>query len=335
MAKVETQEQVDELLRVQEIIERGIFEHPTMRFFCVDVDEEMARALLHFNRTPEAGKKATNRRLSKVRVKLYADEVRQGGWRLSPQPIVFASNTAANEEELIDGQHRLMAILVVARDMPSVSVPMVICVGADHPAMAVIDRGKARLLKDDLAMGGYSNSSALGSALKMLVCYHDVPFVSMPTWEKYKISPTAWEDELAKYPNLVQALNETKEAKSLVAWPVVAVMYVLIAREHDIFVATEFIAGLAKGEMMEGTDPRLRFRNFISQEASKASKYKWTVLELLGLAILAFNAWIAKDDSFRPSSGRDQVNRGSARVVNPWFPRLRGPLSDEEKILKL
>lgn len=83
--------------------ERKILEIPKHRIFCgvVEVSPEVAQKLLSNN--PE------NRPIEEDRVREYADKMRRGEWKEKMHggsPLIVMK-----EGELINGQHRLMAVV--------------------------------------------------------------------------------------------------------------------------------------------------------------------------------------------------------------------------------
>jgi hypothetical protein len=96
-------------------------------------------------------KNTKNRRVNDARVKQYCHDMANGTWELSPTPISFDS-----KGELLDGQHRLLAIV-----MSKTTVRMF--VAYDVPGDAVFDQGLPRSSADSLYLRGkidkiYSNT---------------------------------------------------------------------------------------------------------------------------------------------------------------------------------
>jgi hypothetical protein len=85
-----------------------------------------------------------NRCISDARVRLYAEEMRQKNWMLVNQGIGFSY-----EGKLIDGQHRLWAIVEMNRP-----VTLLIVRGLDPKAQGAVDKGRGRTLSDELTMRG-------------------------------------------------------------------------------------------------------------------------------------------------------------------------------------
>jgi hypothetical protein len=79
-----------------------------------------------------------NRPLDQKRVQAFADDIRLGRWQTTHQGIALSK-----DGRLLDGQHRLSAIVVAQR-----SVQMMVFHGVDPRTFTVMDRGKPRTLRD-------------------------------------------------------------------------------------------------------------------------------------------------------------------------------------------
>lgn len=94
--------------------------------------------------TPEIAAKyltaniANNRHIEERRVNEYAREMKCGDWILTHQGIAFGKNGA-----LIDGQHRLMAII-----RANIPVKMTVTRDVDEKSLFVLDIGRARSSRD-------------------------------------------------------------------------------------------------------------------------------------------------------------------------------------------
>ena len=87
-------------------------------------------------------KNIKNRSIRKQVVEAYAREIKRGTFVLTHQGIAFDENG-----QLIDGQHRLMAI--AASGTP---VKMVVSRGVVPTALTVVDRGASRTIRDVIAL---------------------------------------------------------------------------------------------------------------------------------------------------------------------------------------
>ena len=136
--------------KVRQWIERG----RTERFVIeADVCPAMASALLDRN--------ADNRFARQSTVDDYAAAMRRGEWFVNGQNIIVANNG-----ELNDGQHRLLAI--IDADMV---VTMGIQFGVERATRATLDLGRKRTLSDHFAMAGHLNSNILAASVRLAWCY--------------------------------------------------------------------------------------------------------------------------------------------------------------------
>lgn len=104
--------------------------------------------------TPELAKEwlesaGTNRGISQNRVKTYAEDMKNGNWQYNGEEIKF------NESgELIDGQHRLHAII-----RANTPVKMDVKFGVPDN-VTLLDRGRPRSVADILRVGGMEKALA-------------------------------------------------------------------------------------------------------------------------------------------------------------------------------
>lgn len=104
-----------------------------------------------------------NRAISNSKVKEYADSMKAGKWVLNGEGVLFDSNS-----KLIDGQHRLSAIILSA-----ITLPLLIIRGIDDPkAFETIDRGKKRTVSDIVGMEGIKRSALTAAVAKRLVAWN-------------------------------------------------------------------------------------------------------------------------------------------------------------------
>lgn len=120
----------------------------------VTITPDMAKAMLEKNME-------SNRRLNHQTVKRYARIMKAGGWNLTHQGIAFD-----DKGELIDGQHRLQAIV-----MANVPITMMVTYGVEHRDgdAFTIDTGTKRTTQNIIQISGitdevYKNMSSYVSA---------------------------------------------------------------------------------------------------------------------------------------------------------------------------
>lgn len=111
-------------------------ENASLEIFLASVTPELAQKLLKFNL-------GNNRDISKSAVTKYAKKMQQGQWKISA-PITFSK-----EGYLIDGQHRLNAVVKA-----EISVPFMMMLGVPLEAAENIDRGRRRTITDVSRLAG-------------------------------------------------------------------------------------------------------------------------------------------------------------------------------------
>lgn len=99
-----------------------------------------------------------NRPLSRGVIADYVAAMVAGEWLLNGESIKFD-----REGWLVDGQHRLAAILKSNR-----TIPFVVIRGLDPEVFKTLDTGKKRSAGDVLAIKGVKNPNAVGGAMRLL-----------------------------------------------------------------------------------------------------------------------------------------------------------------------
>jgi len=102
-----------------------------------------------------------NRRIRPAVVDKYTKDIQNGNWLLTADAIRFDS-----DGKLIDGQHRLLAIVQAGRP-----VKTVVARGVDHGVASVIDTGAARNLANVLTWLGEKYATDLGAVIVKCIRY--------------------------------------------------------------------------------------------------------------------------------------------------------------------
>ena len=118
------------------------------------------------NITPEKARKylegnLINRSVKERRVLAYAEDMKKGAWQLNGESIRFDKNG-----RLIDGQHRLLAVIKA-----QVAVPMVITTDVDED-ITIFDRGVCRSVTDSLQLEGVDRSIANSDCVAIAKLYY-------------------------------------------------------------------------------------------------------------------------------------------------------------------
>lgn len=116
----------------------------------VDVTPELAQQWLALNRH--------NRALRERQADLYATDMSNGDWRWTGETIKFATDGS-----LIDGQHRLRAVIIA-----DVTVPFLVVRGLNAAVQEDVDRGLPRKFYDVLRLRGEVNAAVLGALVRQV-----------------------------------------------------------------------------------------------------------------------------------------------------------------------
>ncbi len=114
----------------------------------IDVTPELAQRWLALNRH--------NRSLRERQADLYATDMTNGDWRWTGETIKFA-----DDGSLIDGQHRLRAVVIA-----EVTVPFLVVRGLEAQAQEDVDRGLPRKFYDVLKLRGEINAAGLAALIR-------------------------------------------------------------------------------------------------------------------------------------------------------------------------
>lgn len=247
-----------------------------MRMEIVDVSPETAAAWLTHN--------TSNRPLSKGTVQQLAAQIRRGEWQLTHQGIAFDEDGG-----LIDGQHRLAAIVKAGSP-----VPLTVTHGVPRAAFTVMDTGRKRTGRDTLALAGESNATHLAAALRGLHLYLNAPDSA---WSGG--SSVTSNDQLLvmleKHPGVREALPHGiafNRACRITTTAATIGWYVTTRTRPDID-QSAWQDGVVTGALLESGDPRLTLRNTMLGLASgKAHRRRDDSREHLLYYLKSWNAWV-------------------------------------------
>lgn len=118
-----------------------------------------------------------NRKVARSVVDKYARDMSEGRWKFTGDAIRFDV-----EGTILDGQHRLMAVV-----KSGVPLTAVVVYGLPTSTREVIDTGKARTTSDVVGMAGVSNSVRVVGAARMLMIYKLDAWKNKPTLSSSEI----------------------------------------------------------------------------------------------------------------------------------------------------
>lgn len=260
----------------------------------VDVTPELAETWL--SRNPK------NRNLQRAVVDSYARDIEAGRWRLNGETIKFGPSGV-----LLDGQHRLSAVI-----QANTAVPMVIVRNLGNDVMATVDTGAKRSYADALKLAGEENTSTLPAVVRRAVMWER----GMRT-NTGAIKPTALEmdDFLARQPGIRASADLASRLASRERLPasVIGLCHFLFAK-IDADAATWFFLRVADGDGIPATDPISVLRNRVVKLRVSGGRVNET--EGLALTIRAWNA-------HRAGETRTKLQMPKGGLTNENFPEPR------------
>jgi hypothetical protein len=255
------------------------------------------------------GRNAENQRLRRDgRVDQYARDMATGHW-----PITGDTIKVTADNRLIDGQHRLAAVM-----QAEVTVPMLIAYGVDPAVMPVLDTGAARTFADTLRVqsGGLGNRTLVAALARRIVQWERGNYLGQtgtgneaPTHSemlgRYEKEPTVFAAAAARGSDVSKAGLGQGTASGTAFFLFTGIDS---ERGHQFF--DQYIIGT---NLDTQTHPILALRNRITRSRRDE---RLRTAEQLALFIRAWNAW--RED--RPL-GTVVVTSGGRRLTNQNFPQ--------------
>ncbi|EJB0396213.1 chromosome partitioning protein ParB [Vibrio parahaemolyticus] len=161
-----TPTQLEEIFKVNAKYYAGIKAvQTTLKHATIFISPQLARNMLTFSSRGSVNKKNKNRRLSKTKVRKYAESMKRREWCLTGEPIIISY-----EGEILNGHHRLEA---ACEACVGFIAPITYGV-TDDLSFAHIDVGNIRSRSQVLEMAGVKVSASVLSRVAMLAKAYDM-----------------------------------------------------------------------------------------------------------------------------------------------------------------
>jgi hypothetical protein len=232
-----------------------------------------------------------NRGIRPSVVDAYARYMKAGRWILNGDPIRFD-----HDGKLIDGQHRLLAI--IAADVP---IKSFVVRDLGDEAFITLDSGIKRTMGDELTFDQEKNVIALGAALQQLMRY-EAGILDKGT--ALKATRHEQKDALARHGEIRDSIHYGQMTKAMLRHSLGTTLHYLFSRK-DRVLADEFFVKLAQGTNLKPDDPIYLLRERLMRENIKGGKTRLMPREVLALVIKAWNAK-RKDETPRALKWRGQ-----------------------------
>ncbi len=221
-----------------------------------------------------------NRSVRRGLVSFLKDEILDGRWQPNGATIVFS------KDRLLDGQHRLLAVVAAKKPIRSLVVH-----GVPSEYFSTIDIGTPRRPADVLQMKGEKNVSKLAGAVMWVLRYHDGIMLAGK-----RMSATRVEQFLDSNRTIRKSLEICLDIK-LMNVSVAAACHFMFHKKDETL-ADLFINGIKTGFTRSDGDPFFGFRErMIENQASAAKLHPVYVMALM---IKAWNLMRKKDKLEEP-----------------------------------
>jgi hypothetical protein len=236
----------------------------------VMVTPELAKQLLEKNNH--------NRPVSESRVSYYARQIEDGDWKLNGESIIVAKDGT-----LLDGQHRLLAIIEAG-----IPIQALIVRNVDRETFATIDGGSVRSIADIYGIDGEEHPKTLAAAARYL---DNLIAGRGAGTDRGRLAPEHARRVIKDHPGLKNSLwfvTLTRPRLRGVSEALLVALHYLFAQK-SVIGADLFIDQIIKGVSLKEKNPAYLFRQFVinSQLARKKLPASLASTKL----IKAWNEW--------------------------------------------
>lgn len=213
-----------------------------------------------------------------------AFDISSGRWQLTPQTV-----SVATDGTLLDGQHRLSAI-VKARQ----SVPLMLATECPPEIFSAIDTGVSRSAGDLLRIQGISNYNNIAALIRAVTLYNKTPHLvwtaTCYTLSKqgildiYKSDPTGWSQS-------VEYFKKAKAYKFAHPTALASLHYLCANKSSDEeALVSQYIDLFISGELLAPGSPILAIRNYMTNYYAVAATTRRCQFQL-ACHIKSFTYW--------------------------------------------
>lgn len=230
-----------------------------------------------------------NRKRKEKTVIAYAREMLAGNWQLNGETLIFNRDGC-----LIQGHHRMNAVLAAAKVKPMIEVPMLVVRGVDVEAFDTLDQGSKRSVADVLYIRGESYHIVLASVVRYIgVIEQGGHWNAQFSVREIEAGLAAhsraryWSRELGKSP--VRRFMPSMFASVLT----------LADEKHSTRKAQEFFNKVESGESLADGDPALTLRRRFLEARSKRAATRMTGAAALHYICAAWNHNLAGEPLYK------------------------------------
>lgn len=247
----------------------------------------------------------SNRDVTLARVEQYAEDIRRGAWIVNGEAIKIS-----RDGEVLDGQHRLLAVLQAEAPITSVLIT-----GLPPEAQESMDQGRPRTFADVLKLRGEKDYNVLAATVRIVATY-ERSGIPLPG---YIFSPS--NQQLSATLKRNPGIRDSRQLANRIRQPwlnvsVVAAMHYLFSavNEDD---ANGFFTQLLTDEHPAAPIAALRAR--LLAEHHDIEHPRSHVRTRIAYVVKTWNAWQDGDDDVELSWLNDEP-----------FPKISGLADDQE-----
>ena len=224
-----------------------------------------------------------NRKLRPHKVNEIVHDILSGRWMLNPQPIAIATNGL-----LLDGQHRLQAIVLANQ-----SVPLMMATDCPPECFKTIDIGIVRTNGDFFKIEGIKNPNNISPVIRYVEFYKKIPHLiwnhsSLPL-SKTEIHDLYMEQQSFYDMAIEFALRAYQRCRQVNP----SILAALIALCENTELACEFAEHLGSGAGLKSTSPIYVWRQVLINGNVQRSRTHGMANSQLMMAgfIKSYNCW--------------------------------------------
>lgn len=230
-----------------------------------------------------------NRPISKLYVAQLVETINRGDWRANAETIKVAKNGS-----LLDGQHRLQAIVNSGK-----TVPVLLAEGVDDDVFDTIDTGKRRSAADTLGVMGISEYAAKAAAVRLILILSEDNPTFRENYSNHQIRE--WVEAFGTDLEPFMPLARKTYGTQLVDKSTVVGLSYFMAQKTNMREIEQFWERVADGAGLAKGHPILALRKRLMEQrmAGKAKLPRQTVIALI---IKAWNK-TRKNNMLNPRAG--------------------------------
>ena len=268
----------------------------------------------------ENSKDIQNRHVNEKHVAWMADQMKAGKWTLNGEAIILD-----DEEQVIDGQHRLWAIV-----NSGVEIESLVTRGIDRRGFATIDTGSARTTGDVLGITGEKYAMVTAAVLGWIHRHENQKMMASPKATGFSSQVAI--SLLRKHPGVRDAVEWTNVNKTHPVYRLVPASMLAFLRYQFAAYSTpkaeEFFGRLSDTIPDEVGSPTRILRDWILNRGKKFARQAASTLETMAIMVKFWSAFI---DGIRPA--RYTWRRGGQYPED--FPVFPGEKSSSGKAMKI